>query len=78
MRKIYYYYDAVVKSHNNRYYVDYYCTNGKQKVWAGRHMGDSPTAALEFTRSLVNSLNKPRSFFGKICQWFWFMKRIRN
>lgn len=81
MRKIYYYYDAAVKSHDDRYYVDIYCTNGKKKVWVGKMYGDTPTEALGFVRKFVEKLNQSKHIFGqngRICQWLWFMKRIRN
>lgn len=75
MRKIYYYYDAGVKSNDGRYTVDFYCTNGKKIVWAGQITDDSPTAALKFVRGLIDKLNKPKSFFKRIYQWWWFMTR---
>lgn len=81
MRKIYYYYDAAVKSHDDRYYVDIYCTNGKKKVLAGKMYGDTPTEALGYVRKFVERLNRPKSLFGcngKICLWWWFIKQTRN
>lgn len=81
MGKLYYYYDPAVKSHDDRYYVDIYCTNGKKKVWAGKMYGDTPTEALGYVRKFVEKLNQPKPIFGqngRICQWLWFMKRIRN
>lgn len=76
MRKIYYYYDAAVKSYDDRYCVDYYCTNGKKKIWAGQMYGDTPTAVLEFVRKLVEDLNRPKPLIGRICQWWLFKRRI--
>lgn len=81
MRKIYYYYDPAVKSHDDRYYVDIYCTNGKKKVWAGKMYGDTPTEALGYVRKFVERLNRPKSLFGyngKICLWWWFIRQTRN
>lgn len=81
MRKIYYYYDPAVKSHDDRYYVDIYCTNGKKKVWAGKMYGDTPTEALGYVRKFVERLNRPKSLFGyngRICQWWWFIRQTRN
>ena len=47
MRKIYYYYDPLVQADesNERFAVDYYKTNGKQKIWAGRIYDSTPTDA---------------------------------
>lgn len=81
MSKIYYYYNPVVKSHEerSRFFVDYYCTDGNRSVWSGRIVEDSPTAALYRVRKLVSDLNEPRSFFGwdgKLMQWIWWMRRV--
>lgn len=81
MRKIYYYYDAAVKSHDDRYYVDFYCTNGKKKVLVEKMYGDTPTEALEYVRKFVEILNRSKSLFGcdgKICLWWWFIRQTRN
>jgi hypothetical protein len=81
MRKIHYYYDPIVKSNDDRYSVDYYCSNGKLNVWAGTLNGNSYSDVLLRVRNIVEKLNEPRPIFGrngKICQWLWFMKRIRN
>lgn len=81
LRKVYYYYDPIVKCDDGRYYVDFYCTNGKKTVWTGRHIEDSPTAVVEFVRELIDKLNQPKPLFGKygrIYQWWWFWKRTRN
>ena len=83
MRNIYYYYDPLVQADesNNRFAVDYYKTNGKQKVWAGRIYESTSASALYRIRNLVNSLNKPRPLFGwngRIVQWFYWRKDIRN
>jgi hypothetical protein len=81
MRKIHYYYDAAVKSHDGRYSVDYYCSNGKSRVWAGRFNGKSYKDVLTHVRNIVEKLNQPKPIFGqngRFCQWLWFMKRIRN
>lgn len=83
MGKIYYYYDPLVQvdEFNERFAVDYYKTNGKQKVWAGRIYESTPTAALYKIRNLVNDLNKPRPLFGwtgRIVQWIYWRKAIRN
>lgn len=78
VRKIYYYYDPIVKSKDDRYSVDYFCTNGKKKIFAGRLNGDSPTAALKNVQKIVCALNQPRPLFGfkgKIYQWFYWLKR---
>lgn len=76
-----YYYDPIVKSKDNRYYVDYYCTDNKHIVWAGRFIEDSPIEALKNVRNFINNLDEPRPIFGlnsRISQWFWWRKRIRN
>lgn len=81
MGKLYYYYDPAVKSHDDRYYVDYYCTNGKTRVLAGTISGKYYTYVLSQVRNIVEKLNQPKPIFGqngRICQWLWFMKRIRN
>lgn len=73
-----YYYNPVVKSDANRYYVDYFCTDGKKSIWTGRTYKDSPTAALRQVRKLVEILNKPRPFFGRdgrLAQWFWWKNK---
>ena len=75
MGKIYYYYDPLVKSNDNRYgryTVDYFCTDGKKTVWAGYQAEKSPTAALEKVRKLVDALNEPRAFMEEVEQWWWF------
>ena len=48
MGKIYYYYDPVVQTNDyrDRFAVNYYETNGKQKIWAGRLVESTPTAVL--------------------------------
>ena len=88
MFKIFYYYNPVVKqygsdvrdvnmkSNDRRYYVDYFCSNGRKSFWAGRFNGDTPTEALKAVRDMVDELNKPRPLFGKngrIAQWLWFI-----
>ena len=88
MFKIFYYYNPVVKQYGSdvrdtntkpkyrRYYVDYFCGNGRKTFWAGRSNGDTPTEALKTVRSMVEELNKPRPLFGKngrIAQWLWFI-----
>lgn len=82
VKKIYYYYDPIVKKSEDdghyRYSVDYFCTNGKKKVFAGRFNRNSPTAALKTVQEIVCALNQPRPLFGykgKICQWFYWLKR---
>ena len=81
MFDIYYYYDPVVQTtdERDRFAVDYFETNGKQKVWAGTVIESSPTAALYRVRKLVSDLNEPRPFFGwdgKLMQWIWWMRRV--
>lgn len=83
MKKIYYYYDPVVQTneYRDRFAVNYYETNGKQKVWAGRIVESTPTAALYRVRQLVNALNEPRPLFGfegRLHQWFWWQERKRE
>ena len=83
MGKIYYYYDPVVQTtdERDRFAVDYFETNGKQKIWAGRLVESSPTAALYRVRNLVSALNKPRPLFGwdgRIAQWFYWRKAVRE
>jgi hypothetical protein len=88
MFKIFYYYNPVVKQYDfdvrdvnlkpeyRRYYVDYFCSNGRKSFWAGRFNGDTPTEALKAVRDMVDKLNQPRPLFGKngrIAQWFWFI-----
>lgn len=83
MGKIYYYYDPVVQTtdERDRFAVDYFETNGKQKVWAGTLVESTPTAALYRVRNLVSELNKPRQLFGwdgRIAQWFYWRKAVRD
>ena len=83
MGKIYYYYDPVVQTtdERDRFAVDYYCTDGKVSVWSGRVVEDTPTAVLYRVRSLVSALNEPRPLFGfegRLHQWFWWMKRKKR
>ena len=83
MGKIYYYYDPVVQTTDSRdrFAVNYYETNGKQKIWAGRLVESTPTAVLYRVRNLVSALNKPRPLFGwdgRIAQWFYWRAAIRN
>ena len=83
MKKIYYCYDPLLKSNEDRsrFAVDYYCTDGKHIVWSGRVVEDTPTAALYRVRNLVSGLNEPRPLFGfegRIHQWLWWKDRIRN
>ena len=83
MGKIYYYYDPVVQTddYRERFAVNYYETNGKQIVWAGRLVESTPTAALYRVRNLVSELNKPRPLFGldgRIAQWFYWRAAVRN
>ena len=81
MRKIYYYYDPAVKSHDDRYYVDIYCTNGKKKVLVEKMYGDTPTEALGYVRKFVERLNRPKPFFGnwgRLSEWIRWKKKIRN
>ena len=90
MFKIFYYYNPVVKQYGSdvrdvnmksndldrRYYVDYFCGNGRKTFWAGRSNGDTPTEALQRAKNIVEGLNKPRPLFGKngrIAQWLWFI-----
>jgi hypothetical protein len=82
MKKIYYFYDPVLKSNEvsgcKYYIVDIYCTNGKKSIFTKSILNDSPIAALKFARRLVNKLNRPRPIFGyngRICQWLWFITR---
>ena len=83
MGKIYYYYDPVVQTTDarDRFAVDYFETNGKQKVWAGTLVESTPTAVLYRVRNLVSALNKPRPLFGwegRIVQWFYWREAVRN
>ena len=83
MGKIYYYYDPVVQTTDarDRFAVDYFETNGKQKIWAGTIVESSLIAALYRVRNLVSALNKPRPLFGwdgRIVQWFYWRAAIRN
>lgn len=89
MFKIFYYYNPIVKQYSSddvrdvnmksetrRYYVDYFCSNGRTSLWAGRFNGDTPTEALKKVRNVVEELNQPRPLFGKngrIAQWLWFI-----
>ena len=88
MCKIFYYYNPVVKQYSpdvrdvnmkseaRRYYVDYYCSNGRKSFWAGRFNGDTQIEVLKKVRDVVEELNQPRPLFGKngrITQWLWFI-----
>ena len=84
MKKIYYYYDPVVMKLDNetdRYFVDYYQTDGKHNIWSGRIIEDSPLDALRNVRKLLTDLNKQKPFFGadgRLKQWFRWRRDIRN
>jgi hypothetical protein len=81
MKKIKYYYDPILKSYEGRYYIDYYCSDGKNRLWSGRCIADTPTATLKDVRNIIAGLNKPRAFFGncgRLEQWIWWKKQIRN
>ena len=81
MRKIYYYYDPVMKSEDNRCSLDVYVTDGKRTFWEATVNGDTYSEVLCNVRNFVDNLNKPRALFGingKINMWFWWMKRNRN
>ena len=41
MKQLYYYYDAVLKYHDNRYSIDYYCSDGKTRMKIGEIKGKS-------------------------------------
>ena len=70
MCKIFYYYNPIVKRYSSdvrdvnmkpeyrRYYVDYFCSNGRKSFWAGRFNGDTPTEALEKVKNIVEELNE--------------------
>jgi hypothetical protein len=72
MGKIRYYYNPVVESTDSRYIVEYFCGDGKHSVFAGRHIADSPTAALQSVREAVDKLNAPRSLWERIKQRIWW------
>lgn len=87
MKKIYYYYDPVIMKLDNetdRYFVDYYQTDGKHSIWSGRIIEDCPLDALRNVRELrvlLSALNKQKPFFGaegRLMFWFRWRKRIRN
>lgn len=85
MRKITYFYNAIVKTNENcdsnssdKYYVDIYCTNGKKRICVGQMFGVTPTDTLKLVRDLMDVLNVPKPFFGnngQIDQWWWFFKK---
>lgn len=81
MGKIYYYYDPKIKRGGTHYFTDYYCTNGRKKVWAGEISRDTQTGVLKSIRHIVNVLNKPRPLFGQcslLTKWMWWMKALKN
>lgn len=81
MRQIVYYYDPILKSEDNRWSVDVYVTDGKRTYWEAMVNGDTYSEVLCRVRQFVDNLNKPRPFFGqngRLAQWLWWMKRIRN
>ena len=81
MRKIYYYYDPIVKEEGFHYSVDYYCTNGRKKVWAGKMVDETQIAALKCAKNIVNILNMPRPLFGQcslLSKWIWWMNALKN
>ena len=81
MGKIYYYYDPIVKEEGFHYSVDYYCTNGRKKVWAGKMVGETQIAALKCVKNVVNILNMPRPIFGQcslLSKWIWWMNMLKN
>ena len=79
MGKLYYYYDPIVKSGRLKYYVAYYCTNGKKKVMAGYTQGDTQIEALRNAKNIVHILNAPRPLFGYcslMSKWLWWIKAV--
>ena len=81
MGKLYYYYDANVEFYEDYYHIDYYCTNGKKKAWAGQIAKRSLSGALNSVKEHIDMPNQPRPLFGRngrISQWLWFMRQKRN
>ena len=81
MRKLYYYYDAIVKFDDDIYYVDYYHTDGKNTSWSGGIYGKSYDEVLNKARRIINTLNQPKPFFGnggRLSEWIRWKKKIRN
>lgn len=81
MRRITYYYDSLMKSSDGRYSVDYFCSDSRVSIWAGRITEDSPTEALKKAWDVVDELNKPRAFFGRegrLAQWFWWKNKTKE
>ena len=81
MKKLYYYYDPILKSHDNRYSVDYFHTDGKTTLWSGRINGDTHEEVLTNVRQMVEKLNEPRPLFGingRLASWIHWKRQIRN
>lgn len=81
MIQLKYFYDPVLKCHDNRYTVNYYCSDGKTRVWSGSINGDTYQFVLSTVTSIVNNLNKPKALFGndgRLMTWVRWKKRIRN
>lgn len=78
MKQLYYYYDPHLKLEDGRYSVDYFCTDSKRSVWAGRLNGDTYDEVLRNVKKFIDNLNKRRSFFERLMQRIWWRKRTRN
>lgn len=81
MEKIRYYYNPILKSNDGRYTVDYFCSDGKTSIWSGSLNGNTYEEVLSKVKHYIMILNAPRPLFGRkgrIAQWFWWRKQIRN
>ena len=81
MKQLYYYSDAVLKYHDNRYSIDYYCSDGKTRMKIGEIKGKSYKDILTLTRNIIKKLNEPKPLFGRdgrLSDWIQWKKKIRN
>lgn len=81
MKQLRYYYDAVLKSDEDCYIVEYYCSDGKTRLLAGKIYGQSYVNVLTDVKKIVNALNQPKPLFGRngrIAEWIEWKMKIRN
>lgn len=82
MRRLSYYYNPIViENYNGRYTVNYYCSDGKNRIWKGQFTSDTYIDTMKNIRNIISALNKPRPLFGqngRLHQWIWWKRAIRN
>ena len=55
MKQLRYYYDAVLKSDEDCYIVEYYCSDGKTRLLAGKIYGQSYVNVLTDVKKIVDN-----------------------